>query len=121
MSDPTTREELVVETLRLLDLAKAMPVPAPAEGEGYESEGIEVLRGLPGMNTLLYPSQDGPGAGRAVEVVVHVMVGSDQSTVVVRRGGEPVVLPEGRLQGTKADGLGVSVKAAVREGLARLR
>ncbi|SFV05324.1 hypothetical protein SAMN02799631_04219 [Methylobacterium sp. 174MFSha1.1] len=71
MGDPTNREELVVEVLRLLDLAKAMPVPAPAEGEGYESEGIEVLRGLPGMNNAPLPLAGRPGAGRVVEVAVR--------------------------------------------------
>ena len=65
----------------------------------------------------LYPSQDGPGAGRVVEVTVRVMVSSDRSTVVVRRGGKPVLLHEVREHGAEADGLGVIVEAAVREGV----
>ncbi len=65
----------------------------------------------------LYPSQDGPGAGRVVEIVVRVMVGADRSTVVVRRGGEPVLLHEVRDHGTEAEGLGAVVEAAVREGV----
>ncbi|SFV16832.1 hypothetical protein SAMN02799631_06537 [Methylobacterium sp. 174MFSha1.1] len=57
MSDLITREGLVAEALRLLDLANAMPVPALAEGEGYASDGIGVLRGLPaGRERMLYPS-----------------------------------------------------------------
>ena len=69
----------------------------------------------------LYPSQDGPGAGRVVEVVVRVMVGPGRSTVVVRRGGEPVLLNEVRPHGAEADGLGSVVEAAVREGAAALQ
>lgn len=69
----------------------------------------------------LYPSQDGPGAGRIVEVTVRVMVGPDRSTVVVRRGGEPVLLHEVRPHGTEADGLGAVVEAAVREGTAAFK
>ena len=72
------------------------------------------------MTGPLYPSQDGPGAGAVVEVVVRVMVGPDRSTVVVRRVSEPAILHEVRPQGAEADGLGASVEAAVREGLARL-
>ncbi|SFV16830.1 hypothetical protein SAMN02799631_06536 [Methylobacterium sp. 174MFSha1.1] len=49
------------------------------------------------------------------------MVGTDRSTVVVRRGGELVLLHDVRGYRTEADGLGASVEAAVREGLARLR
>ncbi|SEO94029.1 hypothetical protein SAMN04487843_105110 [Methylobacterium sp. ap11] len=118
MSDPTTREGLIAEALRLLDLANAMPVPVPAGGEGYGSEGIKVLRDLArGRGSVLYPSQDGPGAGAVVEVVVRVMVGPDRSTVVVRRGGEPAILHEVRPHGTEADCLGAIVEAAVREGV----
>jgi hypothetical protein len=58
----------------------------------------------------LYPSQDGPGAGAVVEVVVRVMVGPDRSTVVVRRGREPVLLNEVRPHGAEADGLGAAVE-----------
>lgn len=121
MSDLTNREGLVAEALRLLDLANAMPVPVSAGGEGYGFEGIEVLRGLPGgLEHVFYPSQDGPGAGAGavVEVTVRVMVGPDRSTVVVRRGGEPVVLHEVRPQGAETDGIGAVVEAAVREGIA---
>lgn len=69
------------------------------------------------MSAPLYPSQDGPGAGAVVEVVVRVMVGPDRSTVVVRRGGEPVLLHEVRDHGTEADGIGAVVEAAIREGV----
>jgi len=65
----------------------------------------------------LYPSHNGPGAGRVVVVTVRVMVGADRSTVVVRRGGEPAILHEVRPHATEADGLGAVVEAAVREGL----
>lgn len=65
----------------------------------------------------LYPSQDGPGAGRVVEVTVRVMVGPDRSTVLVRRGGEPVLLHEVRQHGAEADGIGALVEAVVREGV----
>lgn len=69
------------------------------------------------MTGPLYPSQDGPGAGAVVEVVVRVMVGPDRSTVVVRRGSEPAILHEVRDHGAEADDLGAVVEAAVREGL----
>lgn len=65
----------------------------------------------------LYPSQDSPGAGRVVEVTVRVMVGPDRSTVVVRRGGDPVVLHVILEHGAEADGLGAVVEAALREGV----
>ncbi|WP_232627774.1 hypothetical protein [Methylobacterium sp. Leaf118] len=67
------------------------------------------------MSDPLYPSQDGPGAGAVVKVVVRVMVGPDRSTVVVRRGGEPVLLNEVRPHGAEADGLGPAVETAIRE------
>ncbi|MBK3396718.1 MULTISPECIES: hypothetical protein [Methylobacterium] len=65
----------------------------------------------------LYPSQDGPGAGRVVEITVRVMVGADRSTVVVRRGGEPAILHEVRPHGAEADGIGAAVEAAVLDGV----
>lgn len=68
-----------------------------------------------------YPSQDGPGAGAIVEVTVRVMVGTDRSTVVVRRSREPALLHEVRPHGAEAAGLGAAVEAAVREGLATLK
>lgn len=37
-------------------------------------------------DAILYPYQDGPGAGELVEVTVRVMVGPERSTVIVRRG-----------------------------------
>lgn len=70
------------------------------------------------MISPIYPSQDGPGAGRVIEVVVRVMVGLDRSTVVVRRGREPFQLHEIRPQGAETDGIAAVVEAAVREGLA---
>lgn len=66
----------------------------------------------------LYPSEDGPGAGGAVEVTVRVMVGPERSTVLVERQGEPASLYETRDHGHEADGLGAAVEAAVRAGLA---
>ncbi|WP_167858569.1 hypothetical protein [Methylobacterium nonmethylotrophicum] len=53
--------------------------------------------------------------------MVRVMVGPDRSTVVVRRGGEPVALHEIREHGSEADGIGAVVEAAIREGTAALR
>ncbi|SFV05559.1 hypothetical protein SAMN02799631_04279 [Methylobacterium sp. 174MFSha1.1] len=118
MSDPTTREGGVAEALRLLDLANTMSMPLPAGGESYGSEGIEVLRGLPGgLEHVLYPSPDGPGAGCVVEVTIRVMVGPDRSTVVVRRGGEPVLLHEVREHGAEAEGIGAVIEAAVLDGV----
>lgn len=67
-----------------------------------------------------YPVEDGPGAGRYVDVVVRVMVGTGRSTVLVERRGEPAALYETREHGHEVDGLGAVVEAAVREGLARL-
>ncbi|SEO92639.1 hypothetical protein SAMN04487843_10550 [Methylobacterium sp. ap11] len=69
------------------------------------------------MTGPLYPSHDGPGAGRVVEVTVRVMVGADRSTVVVRRGGEPAILHEVRPHGAEADGIGAAVEAAVLDGV----
>ncbi|CAO4148667.1 hypothetical protein LPLAFNJD_LOCUS2757 [Methylorubrum aminovorans] len=68
-------------------------------------------------DTPLHPVEDGPGAGRVVEVTVRVMVGPDRSTVIVRRGRDPAVVHEVREHGREADGLGAAVEAAVREGL----
>ncbi|QIJ77435.1 hypothetical protein GU700_24335 [Methylobacterium sp. NI91] len=68
----------------------------------------------------LYPVEDGPGAGRVVEVTVRVMVGPDRSTVV-GRGQDPLLVHEVREHGQEADGLGAAVEAAVRAGLAGLR
>ncbi|GLS71256.1 hypothetical protein GCM10007890_32690 [Methylobacterium tardum] len=73
-----------------------------------------------GMSKPLYPVEDGPGAGRYVDVVVRVMVGPRRSTVLVERQGEPASLYETREHGRETDGLGDAVEAAVREGLARL-
>jgi hypothetical protein len=73
------------------------------------------------MSAPLYSSQDGPGAGRVVEVTVRVMLGPDRSTVVVRRGGEPVLLNEVREHGAEADGLGAAVEAVIREGIGALK
>lgn len=70
--------------------------------------------------TVLYPVEDGPGAGRYVDVTVRVMVGTERSTVLVERRGEPAALYETREHGHETDGLGAAVEAAVREGLARL-
>lgn len=69
----------------------------------------------------LYPVEDGPGAGRHVDVTVRVMVGSRRSTVLVERQGELAALYETREHGHETDGLGAAVEAAVKEGLARLR
>lgn len=68
----------------------------------------------------LYPVEDGPGAGRFVDVVVRVMVGTRRSTVIVEREGEPASMCETREHGHETDGLGAAVEAAVREGLAKL-
>ncbi|CAO4147810.1 hypothetical protein [Methylorubrum aminovorans] len=67
-----------------------------------------------------YSVEDGPGAGRYVDVTVRVMVGTERSTVLVERRGEPASLYETREHGRETDGLGDAVEAAVREGLARL-
>ena len=71
--------------------------------------------------TPLHPVEDGPGAGRVVEVTVRVMVGPERSTVLVRRGRDPVAVHGVREHGHEADGLGAAVEAAVRAGLAGLR
>lgn len=68
---------------------------------------------------VLYPVEDGPGAGRYVDVTVRVMVGPRRSTVLVERQGEPALLYETREHGHETDGLGDAVEAAVREGLAK--
>ncbi|MBP1182912.1 hypothetical protein [Methylobacterium sp. PvR107] len=70
---------------------------------------------------VLYPVEDGPGAGRHVDVVVRVLVGLKRSTVLVERQGEPASLYETREHGRETDGLGEAVEAAVREGLENLR
>jgi hypothetical protein len=68
--------------------------------------------------SIMYSVEDGPGAGRYVDVVVRVMVGTKRSTVLVERRGEPASLYETREHGHETDGLGAAVEAAVREGLA---
>lgn len=67
----------------------------------------------------LYPSQDGPGAGRIVEVTVRVMAGPERSTVIVRRGQEPVALNEVREHWQEVEGIGAAVEQVVREWLAQ--
>jgi len=52
----------------------------------------------------LHPVEDGPGAGVAVEVTVRVMVGPERSTVIVRRGQEPVALYDVREHGREVEG-----------------
>lgn len=55
---------------------------------------------------VLYSVEDGPGAGRFVDVVVRVMVGTQRGTVLVERNGEPASLREVREHGHEVDGLG---------------
>ncbi|WP_342165255.1 hypothetical protein [Methylobacterium sp. SD21] len=71
--------------------------------------------------SVLYPCEDGPGAGRFVDVTVRVMVSPRRSTVLVERQGEPASLYETREHGREIDGLGAAVEAAVREGLVALK
>ena len=70
---------------------------------------------------VLYSVEDGPGAGKFVDVVVRVMVGTQRSTVIVERQGEPASMCETREHGHEVDGLGAAVEAAVRKGLAGLQ
>lgn len=77
---------------------------------------------IAGMSkSAMYPMEDGPGAGRYVDITVRVMVGTERSTVLVERRGEPAALYETRAHGHEADGLGDAVEAAVRQGLAGLK
>lgn len=119
MSDLRSREELVAEALRLLDLANGMPAdPVVDDSDGYGQESIEVLRGLERDQTTLYPVQDGPGAGNIIEVTVRIMVGMERSTLVVTRGrDEPFLLREVRDHGHELDGIGAAVEAALRDAL----
>ena len=106
-----------------LDGFDPMDDPAYAAGVQAYSDRLRDERGRPRIrlsDAPLHPSQDGPGAGEIVEVTVRVMVGSERSTVIVRRGRDPVLVHEVREHGREADGLGAAVEAAVRERLGRL-
>ncbi len=69
-----------------------------AAGAGCDPAGL--------TKSPLHPVEDGPGAGRYVDVTMRVMVGPRRSTVLVERQGEPAAIYETREHGRETDGLG---------------
>lgn len=111
----TVHDTLEAWSARRLTTAQALELTGCAD----EAELRQACLGSDVIpRSVLYPCEDGPGAGRYVDVVVRVMVGTERSTVLVERQGEPASLYETREHGRETDGLGATVEAAVREGLA---
>ncbi|MCE4222144.1 hypothetical protein HCU64_00120 [Methylobacterium sp. C25] len=133
--DRRTRQGLIAEALRLLDLAHALPYEAPPAAERDHTDNpvhaatVQAYADAAAIRSHVhrmsdaprYPVEDGPGSGRFVELTVRVMVGTARSTVIVSERDRGAALHEIRQHGRETDGLGATVEAAVQDGIERLK